>query len=201
MNQLSFAEVETSMERHERHRAIKRRVMEQEGRAGFARLADMACERCAGRCLHSDPFESDCPAATDLLESYGAAPHLKPQARDILHVLSDMRPHSMTEFVDGEHGFTVLAGRATCRRDQGGRLPRAQRQGRRRRRDLPAGALMKAADGFVPHPALSLAFGIVAALEQAGVLAADEGDALLAVATCLLLAEREGLVSIPEVLS
>lgn len=35
--------------------------------------------------------------------------HLKRQARQMLEVLSDGRPHSMTEFVDGIHGFTVLA--------------------------------------------------------------------------------------------
>ncbi len=60
---------------------------------------------------------------------------------------------------------------------------------------------MRTSDGFVPHPALSLAFGIVTALEESGVIEADQGDALLAVATVLLLAEREGLVSIPEVVA
>jgi hypothetical protein len=35
--------------------------------------------------------------------------HLKPQAAQILEVLRDGRPHAMTEFVNGIHGFTCIA--------------------------------------------------------------------------------------------
>ncbi len=106
------------LDRHEHYAAIRRKVMEQEGRAGFARLADMACTRCRARhglnpdsrChANADPFESDCPPLTELLDAYGCAPHLKPSARAVLNVLADGRVHSALSFKRGEYGFTVDA--------------------------------------------------------------------------------------------